>query len=138
MDIHTLNPTPHYRLKSMYLRCDLATYVPQFSPKKILPPLKHRPSYGLDCSVFKLIRFCRYPAPAHAAPFLYKNEEKTIHFCAFTLLSKTDKKLSVFVIYGRSHYSVFVKLQKGAEALTLISPLKLSVANSLIRKTDKT
>ena len=33
---------------SMYLRCDLANYVPHFSPKKILPPLKHRPSYGLE------------------------------------------------------------------------------------------
>ena len=31
----------------MYLRCDLANYMPHFSPKKILPPLKHRPSYGL-------------------------------------------------------------------------------------------
>ena len=43
MDIHTLNPIPHYRLKSMYLRYDLANYMPHFSPKKILPPLKHRP-----------------------------------------------------------------------------------------------
>ena len=31
----------------MYLRCDLANYLPHFSPKKILPPLKHRPSYEL-------------------------------------------------------------------------------------------
>ena len=90
------------------------------------------------CSVFKSIRFCRYPAPVHTAPFLYKNEEKNIRFCAFTLLTKTDKNLSVFVIYDRSHCSVFVKLHKGAEALTLISALKLIVANSLIRKTGKT
>ena len=48
MNIHTLNPIPHYRLKSVYLRCDLANYVPHFSPKKIFPPMKHRPSYGLD------------------------------------------------------------------------------------------
>ena len=31
----------------MYLRCDLVNHVPHFSPKKTLPPLKHRPSYGL-------------------------------------------------------------------------------------------
>ena len=61
-----------------------------------------------------------------------------IRFCAFTLLTKTDKNLSVFVIYDRSHCSVFVKLHKGAEALTLISALKLIVANSLNRKTGKT
>ena len=42
------------------------------------------------------------------------------------------------MIYDRSHCSVFVKLHKGAEVLTLISPLKLIVADSLIRKTDKT
>ena len=48
MNIHALNPMPNYRLKSMCLRCDLANYVPHFSPKKILPPLKHRPSYGVD------------------------------------------------------------------------------------------
>ena len=62
------------------------------------------------CSVFKLIRFCRYPAPVHTAPFLYKNGERNIRFCAFTLLTETDKNLSVFVIYDRSHCSVFVKL----------------------------
>ena len=31
----------------MCLRCNLDNYVPHFSPKKILPPLKQRPSYGL-------------------------------------------------------------------------------------------
>ena len=90
------------------------------------------------CSVFKFIRFCRYPAPVHTAPFCTKNGEKNIRFCEFTLLTKTNKNLSVFVIYDRSHCSIFMKLHKGAEALTLISPLKLIVANSLIRKTDKT
>ena len=69
---------------------------------------------------------------------LYRNEEKNIRFCALTLLTKTDKNLSVFMIYDRSHCSVFVKLHKGAEALTLTSALKLIVANSLIRKTGKT
>ena len=90
------------------------------------------------CSVFKFICFCRYPAPVNTAPFLYKNEEKNIRFCGFILLTKRDKNLSVFVIYDRSHCSVFVKLHKGAEALTLISALKLIVSNSLIRKTGKT
>ena len=47
MNINTLNPIPHHSLNSMCLRCDLANFVPHFSPKKILPPLKHRPSYGL-------------------------------------------------------------------------------------------
>ena len=88
-------------------------------------------------SIFKFICFCRYPAPVNTAPFLYKNEEKNIRFCEFTLLTKTDKNLSVSVIYDRSHYSGFVKLHKGAEALTLISALKLIVANSSIRKTGK-
>ena len=90
------------------------------------------------CSVFKFIRFCRYPAPVYIAPFLYKRGEKNIRFCAFTLLTKTDKNSSVFVIYDRSHCSVFVKLHKGAEALTLFSDLKLIVANSLIKETGKT
>ena len=89
------------------------------------------------CSVFKFIRFCRYPAPVHTAQFLYKNGEKNVRFCAFTLLTKTDKNLSVFVIYDRSHCSVFVKRHKGAEALTLTSALKFIVANSVIRKTGK-
>ena len=66
------------------------------------------------CSVFNFIRFCRYSAPVHIAPFLYKNGEKNIRFRAFTLLTKMDKNLSVFVIYDRSHCSVLklVKLQK--------------------------
>ena len=121
----------------MYLRCDLANYVPHFSPKEILPPLKHRPSTDLHCSVFKFIRFSRFPTPVHTAPFLYKNEEKNIRFCAFTLLTRADKNLFVFVIYDRSHCSVFEKLHKGAEALTFISAIKLIVASSLIRKTSK-
>ena len=50
MNIHTLNPIRHYRLKSMHLRCNLANYVLHFSLKKILLPLKHRPSYGLVLS----------------------------------------------------------------------------------------
>ena len=54
MDIHTLNSIPHYRLKSVYVKCDLANDVPHFSPKKILPPLKHRPSYGLALDVVTL------------------------------------------------------------------------------------
>ena len=74
----------------------------------------------------------------HVVPFLYKNGAKNICFCAFTVLTKKDKNFSVFVIYDRAHGSVFVKLRKGAEALTLISALKLIVADSLIRKTSKT
>ena len=75
----------------------------------------------------------------HVVPFLYKNEAKNIRFGAFTLLAKTDKNSSVFdLIYDRSHGSVFVKFHKGAEALTLISALKLIVPNSFIRKTSKT
>ena len=45
----------------------------------------------------------------HTTPFLYKNGEKNLCFCAFTLIcpiTKTQRKTSVFV---RSHYSVFVK-----------------------------
>ena len=48
--------------------------------------------------------------PVHTAPFLYKNEEKNLRFCAFTvicLITNTEPKISVFV---RSHCSGFVKL----------------------------
>ena len=86
------------------------------------------------CSVFKFIRFI----DIHFVPFLYKNGAKNIRFCAFTVLTKKDKNLSVFVIYDRAHCSLFMKLHKGAEALTLISALKLIADNSLIRKTGKT
>ena len=51
--------------------------------------------------------------PVHTAPFSYKNGEKNLRFCAFTLIcpiTKTQRKTSVFV---RSHYSVFVKLIVG-------------------------
>ena len=47
--------------------------------------------------------------PVHTTPFLYKNGEKNLRFCAFTLIcpiTKTQRKTSVFV---RSHYSVFAK-----------------------------
>ena len=47
--------------------------------------------------------------PVHTTPFLYKNGEKNLRFCAFTLIcpiTKPQRKTSVFV---RSHYSVFVK-----------------------------
>ena len=48
--------------------------------------------------------------PVHTTPFLYKNGEKNIRFCLFTLIcliTKTERKTSVFV---RSHCSVFVNL----------------------------
>ena len=48
--------------------------------------------------------------PVHTAPFLYKNGEKNLRFCAFTLIcliTNTEPKISVFV---RSHCSGFVKL----------------------------
>ena len=103
----------------------------------------HAINYSYELSVaINDFRFrknqCRSQGYVHAAPFLHKSGEKNTRFCAFTLLTKADKNLSVFVIYDRSHCSVFVKLHRGAEALTLISALKLIVANSLIRKTGKT
>ena len=61
-------------------------------------------------SVFVRIRFCCIKATVHTAPLSYKNGEKNLRFCAFTLIcpiTKTQRKTSVFV---RSHYSVFVKL----------------------------
>ena len=64
-------------------------------------------------SVFVSIRFCCIEATVHTAPFSYKNGEKNLRFCAFTLIcpiTKTQRKTSVFV---RSHYSVFVKLIVG-------------------------
>ena len=64
-------------------------------------------------SVFVSIRFCCIEATVHTAPFSYKNGEKNLRFCAFTLIcpiKKTQRKTSVFV---RSHYSVFVKLIVG-------------------------
>ena len=45
----------------------------------------------------------------HTTPFLYKNGEKNLRLCAFTLIcliTKTQRKTSFFVL---SHYSVFVK-----------------------------
>ena len=64
-------------------------------------------------SVFLSIRFCCIEATVHTTPFSYKNGEKYLRFCAFTLIcpiTKTQRKTSVFV---RSHYSVFVKLIVG-------------------------
>ena len=64
-------------------------------------------------SVFVSIRFCCIEATVHTTPFLYKNGEKSLRFCAFTLIcptTKTQRKTSVFV---RSHYSIFVKLIVG-------------------------
>ena len=64
-------------------------------------------------SVFVSIRSCCIRATVHTAPFSYKNGEKNLRFCAFTLIcpiTKTQRKTSVFV---RSHYSVFVKLIVG-------------------------
>ena len=61
-------------------------------------------------SVFVSICFCCIEATVHTAPFSYKNGEKNLRFCAFTLIcpiTKTQRKTSVFV---RSHCSVFVKL----------------------------
>ena len=60
-------------------------------------------------SVFVSIRFRCIKATVHTTPFLYKNGEKNLRFCAFTLIypiTKTQRKTSVFV---RSHCSVFVK-----------------------------
>ena len=37
-------------------------------------------------SVFVSIRFCCIEAIVHTTPFLYKNGEKNLRFCAFTLL----------------------------------------------------
>ena len=90
------------------------------------------------CSVFKFIYFCVYPAPVYTVPCLYKNRAKNSSLCAFTLLTRTEKNLSVFVAYNRSHGHVFVKLHKGSEAVTLIWPVKLIAANSVNRKTSKT
>ena len=64
-------------------------------------------------SVFVSIRFCCIEATVHTAPFSYKNREKYLRFCAFTLIcpiTKTQRKTSAFV---RSHYPVFVKLIVG-------------------------
>ena len=64
-------------------------------------------------SVFVSIRFCCIEATVHTAPFSYKNGEKNLRFCTFTLIcpiTKTQQKTSVFV---RSHYSIFVKLIVG-------------------------
>ena len=64
-------------------------------------------------SVFVNIRFCCIEATVHTTLFSYKNGEKNLRFCAFTLIcpiTKTQRKTSVFV---RSHYSVFVKLIVG-------------------------
>ena len=71
--------------------------------KKVLRPRSHY-------SVFVSVRFCCIEATVHTAPFSYKNGEKNLRFCSFTLIcpiTKTQRKTSVFV---RSHCSVFVKL----------------------------
>ena len=60
-------------------------------------------------SGFVMMRFCCIKA----TPFLYKNEEKNIRFCAFILISlieNTEPKISVFV---RSRCSSFVKVIVG-------------------------
>ena len=76
---------------------------------KIFKTLRPRSHY----SVFVSIRFCCIEATVHTALFLYKNGEKNLRFCAFTLIcpiTKTQRKTSVFV---RSHCSLFVKLIVG-------------------------
>ena len=66
---------------------------------------------------FILLRFCT------------KSEIKISVF--LRLLIKT---VSVFVIYDRTHCSVFMKLHNWANALTLISPEQLIATNGLNRK----
>ena len=43
--------------------------------------------------------FCRYLSTVHTAPFLCKNADKNIRFCAFTLLTETEEKISVSVVF---------------------------------------
>ena len=68
--------------------------------------------------IFIIFKRCSFLGPVHTTPFLlvsvasfsYKNGDKNLRFCAFTLIcqvTKTQRKTSVFV---RSHGSVFVKL----------------------------
>ena len=47
----------------------------------------------------------------YVVPFLYRNGAKNVCFRGFILLTKTD----------RGHCYVFVKLHKGAKALTLLT-----------------
>ena len=61
-------------------------------------------------SIFVIICFCCIKATVHTAPLSYKNGEKNLRFCGFTLIcliTKTQGKTSVFVC---SHCSIFVKL----------------------------
>ena len=84
---------------ALSLRC-FASY------KQALRPCSHY-------SVFVNICFCCIEATVHTTLFSYKNGEKNLRFCAFTLIcpiTKTQRKTSVFVC---SHYSVFVKLIVG-------------------------
>ena len=62
------------------------------------------------CSVLVMILFVAWKLPVHITSFLYRNGEKNIRFCAFTLvclITNTILKISAFV---RSHCSSFVKL----------------------------
>ena len=43
-------------------------------------------------SIFVSIRFCCIEATVLTAPFLYKNEEKNLHVCAFTLICPIKKR----------------------------------------------
>ena len=71
--------------------------------------LRHRSHYF----VFVSIRFCCIEATVHTAPFSYKNGEKNLRFCAFTLICPIKKKQRKTSVFVRSHYSVFVKLIVG-------------------------
>ena len=44
------------------------------------------------CFVYEHSDFCRYLSTVVTAPLLYKNPEKDILFCAFTLLTATEER----------------------------------------------
>ena len=59
------------------------------------------------CSVFKFIRFCRYPAPVHTTPVLYKNGEKNIRFVRSHCSQKRIKTYS-FLWFMTVHTAPFL------------------------------
>ena len=50
------------------------------------------------CFATELIRFCRYLSAVHTTLLLCRNPNKNIRFCAFTLVTAMEEKMSVSVV----------------------------------------
>ena len=77
--------------KRLIVTC-LMSSVLRMSKEKLNVALSLRPRSHY--SVFVSIRFCCIEATVHTTPFSYKNGEKNLRFCAFTLICPITQKRS--------------------------------------------